>query len=331
MIDSGVEMTSIKILGGGGTASGLVNLVVNATWDGHGYRGNATVGNTSIVVIIHKTGTGEWVAEAWVNKEYAYSEPIGWSLRDEIVLYFTYRGTSYKITVRIAEKSMPIRAINATIELAPVYVDESTPWGQMPMFKEYVGTAMVNQTNITVIAYPYSRDEYSITVYVDGSKAYTERTILPATITFTYSGVEYRLRLVTPEPPVINETIEPELEPIDAMPLPLPNGTVINVTIYKVNETIRIGNVTVVVFGYVSRMNIDLDVYVFGVPPGNYSVNVAGLEVNQTVVEYAGALHVYLHYEAPENNGYPQLAPENTVIKTTIQPLNLSIVVLVKG
>ena len=259
-----------------------------------------------------------------MNGEYAYGEPIGWSLKDEIVLYFTYRGTSYKITVRIAEKTTPT-TINATLHLTPVYVNEPTPWGQMPVFKGYVDTAMVSQTNVTVVAYPYSVDEYSINVYVNGSRAYTERAGLPATITFKHGSIEYRLSLELPEPPVINETIKPGLVPVDTMPLPLPNGTVINVTVYKVNETITIGNVTVVVFGYVSRLSVDLEVYVFGVPPGNYTISITGLEANQTIIEYAGALHVYLHYQAPENNGYSQLISENTAIMIEIQPLSLTI------
>ena len=329
VIDSGVETTPIKILGGGGTASGLVNLVVNAVWDGHGYRGNATVDNTSIVVIIHKTGTGEWVAEAWVNKEYAYGAPIGWSLKDEIVLYFTYKGTSYKITVRIAEKTTTT-TINATIQLSPVYTNASTPWGQMPVFKEYVGTTMVNQTNITVVTNPSGVDEYSVTVFINGTRAYGETTGLPVTLVFSYGRVEYRLSIEPPKPPVLNQTLEPGLVPVDVMPVPMPSGTLVNITVYRVNETITIGNVTVVVFGYVSRLRIDIDVYVFGVPPGDYAVNTTGLEMNKTI-EYTGALHVYLHYQAPENNGYPQLAPENTVAKITIQPLSLTVTIPVKG
>lgn len=130
-----------------------VNLVINATWDGHEYRGNATVDSTTIVVIIYRTDTSEWVAEAWVNGDYAYGEPIGWSLKDKIILYFTYDSTSYKITVRIAEKTTAT-IINATIQLTPVYVDEPTPWGQLPVFKGYVGTAMVNQTNVTIMPTP---------------------------------------------------------------------------------------------------------------------------------------------------------------------------------
>ena len=57
----------------------------------------------------------------------------------------------------------------------------------------------------------------------------------------------------------------------------------------------------------IARLGIDLEIYVFGVPPGSYSVNVTGLEVDQTTIVYAGALHVGLHYEALIINGYPQL------------------------
>ncbi|RLF01756.1 hypothetical protein DRO21_05280 [archaeon] len=61
------------------------------------------------------------------------------------------------------------------------------------------------------------------------------------------------------------------------MSIQLSNGTIVNVTIYEVNQTIKIGNVTVVVQGYVSRLGIDLDVYVFSVPLADYNVKVKGL------------------------------------------------------
>ena len=85
------------------------------------------------------------------------------------------------------------------------------------------------------------------------------------------------------------------------------------------NETIRIGNTTVAVIGFVSRLGIDIDIYVFGVPPAKYSLSVTGLEMNKTV-EYNGALQIHLHYRPPEN----KLIPETT-IKITIQQLNLTI------
>ena len=40
-------------------------------------------------------------------------------------------------------------------------------------------------------------------------------------------------------------------------------------------------------------------------------MNITGLEMNQTIIEYAGTLHVGIHYQAPEN----QLIPEDTLIK----------------
>ena len=116
MIDPGVETTTIKMLGNEETASGLVNLAVNAIWDGHGYRGNAIVDDTSIDVIVYKTSTGEWV-----NGKYTYGESIGWSLKEEVTLYFTYEDTSYKVMVHIVKKneSKPTRIANTIIELAP--------------------------------------------------------------------------------------------------------------------------------------------------------------------------------------------------------------------
>ena len=52
------------------------------------------------------------------------------------------------------------------------------------MFDRFTGTTMVNQANVTVIAYPSGVDEYSIIVYVNGSRAYSGRASLPATVSF---------------------------------------------------------------------------------------------------------------------------------------------------
>ncbi len=38
-----------------------------------------------------------------------------------------------------------------------------------------------------------------------------------------------------------------------------------------------------------------------------------------------------VHYHALQNNGYTQLIPEGTLIKITIQLLNLTITIPVKG
>lgn len=83
----------------------------------------------------------------------------------------------------------------------------------------------------------------------------------------------------------------------------------------------RIGNATVVVFGYVSRLGVDLDITVFGVPPAQYNVSIEGPNAT-TSIDYAGALAIHVHYEAPEG----QLIPIGTVVEITIQPLNLTIV-----
>ena len=334
-----------------GTPSLRYSVLVRGTVEVYGsgtyFKGSAIVDGNNITVTIHYKPTGivEYNITVYVNGEKAYwkrandflfnSCPIFSGCTREFKVAFVHNGKAYYLTLVVKLETgegstggeQERAVVEAGVRLTPVYAVGETPWGLMPLFDRFTGTTMVNQANVTVVAYPNGVDEYSINVYVNGSKAYTERTTLPATITFTYSGVEYRLRLETPEPPVINETVEPGLVPVDTMPVPLPNGTVINATVYKVNETIKVGNATIVVFGYVSRMNIALDIYIFGIPPGNYTVNITGLEMNQTIIEYAGALHTYLHYQAPEN----QLIPEGTLIKITIQPLNLIIAIPVKG
>ena len=338
---------------------------------GHGtyFEGSATLGGDNVTIIIHYKPKGyvEYNVTVYVNGEKAYWKrvykflfpPYTITRSTELLIAFVHNGKAYIITAIVKETTSGTgqeagsggagspsssgstgnsssssggggpasRIINATVRLAPVYISASTPWGWVPVFRDYVGTTMVSQTNVTVVAYPSGSDEYSVNVFINGTRAYGETTGLPATLVFSYDGAEYRLRLETPVPPVINNTVEPELVPVNNVPVPLPNGTVINVTMYKVNETITIGNTTIVIFGFVSRLGIDLDIYVFGVPPGNYTVNITGLEANQTIVEYAGALHVYLHYQAPEN----QLIPEDTEVKMIVEPLKLSIILMVRG
>ncbi len=53
---------------------------------------------------------------------------------------------------------------------------------------------------------------------------------------------------------MLNGTITLSLEPVDAIPVPLPNSTIINVADYEVTGTIRVCNATIVVFGYLSRL-----------------------------------------------------------------------------
>ncbi len=347
----GKVIGSLPVVYEAGTPSLRYPLLVRGSVEVYGsgayFKGSAIVDGDNITVTIHyRRRTVEYNITVYVDGEKAYWERRYGSLFDscpvllsgctrESEVAFVHDEKAYYLTLIVKLETgegstggeQEEAVVEAEVRLTPVYVVEETPWGQMPLFDRFTGSAMVDQTNVTVVAYPYSRDEYNIIVYVNGSKTYTERTTLPATIAFKHGSVEYRVSLELPEPPVINETMEPELVPVDNVSIPLPNGTVINITMYRVNETIKVGNVTIVVFGYVSRLGIDLDIYVFGVPPGNYTVNITGLEANQTIIEYAGTLHVYLHYQAPEN----QLIPENTVIKATVQPLNLTIIIPIKG
>ncbi len=119
--------------------------------------------------------------------------------------------------------------------------------------------------------------------------------------------------------------------PAFTMPVQLPNGTVVNITYYRVNETFRLGNNTLVVFGLVSRLSVSLTINVYGVPPGNYTVETAGLRANRTTIESGAALSINIQYMAPRSNGHPHPVPAGTRLEITIQPLDLTITVTVKG
>jgi hypothetical protein len=230
--------------------------------------------------------------------------------------------------------------LNATIRLAPVYTAVEAPWGEVPVFDGLRGSAVVNGTNVTVVAHNYyGTGEYDVHVYLNGSHAYGIVTSLPATIAFRHGGVEYRITVEAPEPPLLNQSITAELEPFDTMPVLLPNGTEVNVTVYMVNQTIRMGNTTVVLSGYVSRLQLDLDIYVFGVPPASYNVTAMlvlpdGTEAPADGLEawYQGYLEVRLYHDTPlDSEGYQHPLPQGTLLRITIQPLNLTIVVPIKG
>ncbi len=159
------------------------------------------------------------------------------------------------------------KVVNTIVQLSPIYINESTSWGEMPVLDRLVGTSIVNATNITVEAF-YTGDGYDVHIYINSTHAFDTHTALPATLEFSYDGAEYRIDVILPSPPVLNQTITSELVPVDETQVALPNGTVVNVIIYMVNQTtkIEINNITIVVYGYVSRLQIDLDIYVFGVP-----------------------------------------------------------------
>lgn len=112
----------------------------------------------------------------------------------------------------------------------------------------------------------------------------------------------------------------------------------VNVTMYSINETVRIGNVTIEIVGDASRLGIHLDVMVYGVPPGNYNAIATlvfpdGTEAPVGVdAQYTGHLYLRLYYDAPEDGqGNIQLLPEDIVLRITIQPSGLAIEVPIKG
>lgn len=218
-------------------------------------------------------------------------------------------------------------ATTATLMLEPVYEYTPTMWGSLPAFRGYRGIALLDETNVTVVAW-YESGSYDVVVYVNGSEAYSTSTTLPEAVSFGYGDIKFNLAPEVPEPPVLNPSVESKLEPEGYPVISFPNGTLVNLTAYGVNETVRAGDAVVVVYGTVSRLRVDIDVYVFGVPPASYGVDVTGLEVT---AEYTDTLHVNMRYIAPEANGYPELIPEGTVIRIVIEPLNIIVVIPVKG
>ena len=317
--------------------------------DGHGAKNiggvNITIGvdverviGETVLVHVEAYADGIPVFNDTVKIKYTFSgQEGGW-------IYFKHRDTYYLVKIKLAStedsestggggdnntgneiSTQPSQSINTTIQLLPFYVNESTPWGEMPVLDRLRGTSIVNATNITVIAI-YGGDGYDIYIYINSSYAYGTYTNLPATIEFTYNNTEYRIEVKPPVPPVINQTIELELVPVDQIPVQLPNGSWVNITIYMVNQNITINNATVVVFGYISRLGTDLDIYVFGVPPAQYNVSIEGFNAT-TSIDYSGTLHIYIHYQSPED----QLIPQGTATKIVIQPLDLIMTILLNG
>jgi len=323
--------------------------IVLSSSDGKHYTGSVVVNNRNITVsamlIVYLEGFNEYIMNTTI---YIDSTPVFHAdeLRLPCSLYtgscsktvpVEYNNIAYILTLELgptsngnedngsgseSNTSPGTRTINTTAQLSPIYITEETPWGTMPVFDKLRGTSIVNNTNVTVEAF-FTGDGYDVHVYINGTYAYGTHTGLPATLEFSYNGIEYEVTVELPEPPVLNQTITLELVPIDHIPVQLPNGTTINITVYMVNQTITVGNVSIVVYGYVSQLRIDLDIYVFGVPPADYTVTIEGLNTT-TTMDYAGALHIYIHYEAPEN----QLIPQGTATKIMIQPLNLITIIL---
>ncbi|OWJ54727.1 hypothetical protein [Pyrodictium delaneyi] len=234
------------------------------------------------------------------------------------------------------QRTVPV--VNATIVLEPVYRVEAVPGeGEVLVVEGLSGTVTINGTDMTVVAVPMYGvwdGRYSVTVYVNGSKVYsTGYVALPATMEFTYNGVRYMVRVEPPLVPELNEALAVEdLAPMDTVPVPTRGGEV-NVTIYSVNETITLDNVTVIVVGDAGRLGAHLDIMVYGVPPANYNATAVlvlpnGTEVPVDSLEawYQGYLHITLGHDMPvDDEGYQQLLPEGTMLRIAIQLLNLTI------
>ena len=310
------------------------------------YRGSAVLGGDNVTVLIHYKPVGfvMYNITVYINGTKVYHvvrhqwlfPPLTIITSRADFVAFVYRGRAYAITLIVREEKPhgpppPEKTVNATIRLHPVYVNVTTPWGRVPEFTGYVGTSVAGGSEIRVEARLVPGGKYSVRVLVNGTRVFRGETGLPARLVFIHGRTLYRLVLVTPAPPVINKTVEPVLVPAFTMPVQLPNGTVVNITYYRVNETFRLGNTTLVVFGLVSRLSVSLTINVYGVPPGNYTVETAGLRANRTTIESGAALGINIQYMAPRSNGHPHPVPAGTRLEITIQPLDLTIKITVKG
>ena len=343
LVDTGLRTTPIKLFeilynttvvvpnqqSSSPETSAVVSLAVNATWTGHGYRGEAVVGDQTLVVLVWRTSDGVWVWGVWLGDRLVRYGSLGWSLPGEnVTLEFVHEAAVWRVTVHLVGL-VSLSDISATILLEPVYEYESTPWGLMPFFKEYRGGVVAGGVNVTAVARCGGYRFCDVVVYVNRSQAYYTSTYLPSTVNFIYNGTRFTLHLEVPQTPVLNLAVEPRLVPLDCLEVTFSNGSAVCVNRYVFNETVRVGNATVIVYGSASRIEVEIHIYVFGVPPESYTVSVDGLWVDVSI-EYNGALHVYAYLASPYARGGQELLPEGTV-KITIHPLELTVVIPVKG
>ena len=277
-----------------------------------------------------RTSGGEWVWSVWLDEKLVRDGSLGWGTPGKnVTLELIYETAVWRITVYLVGGPVDRREVSATIStisLEPVYEYAPTPWGSTLMSREYRGMALLDGTNVTVVAWCRSYRYCGVVAYVNESEAYSTSVALPDVISFEYSSTRLELSLEVPEPPVLNLAIEPRLEHVGCSVGTFPNGSTTCVNLYRFDETVRAGNTTVIIYGRVSRVEIDIYIRVFGVPPASYDVSIDGLWMEKSV-EYSGMLSVYARYVAR----YSELIPENTVMRIVIEPLNLTVTILVKG
>jgi hypothetical protein len=237
--------------------------------------------------------------------------------------------------------------VEVLVPLMPAYVYQPSMWGDVPVFTVAKGAAAANGTLVEVyLRYDALFDVYTLLVAINGSGVYRkELDSVPSVIEleFTYEKVKYRIRAEIPVPWISEILAVDELVPVGTVTVQTESGEV-NVTVYKVDITMTPGNKTVAnatgllvaVSGEVSRLGVHLDIGVFRVPPADYNVTAVLVfpDGTEQTVElkawYQGYLHVVVKYPLA-NARYQQLLPEGTVLRITIQPLDLTITVPIKG
>jgi len=98
---------------------------------------------------------------------------------------------------------------------------------------------------------------------------------------------------------------------------------------YKVSRVVKVSNVTVVVYGHVSRLGVDLDIYVWRSPRRLHSVGRGTSDEPDGKIRRSTRRISFP--QTTRKTSYPQPIPDITTIKITAQPLILAITISIKG
>lgn len=231
-----------------------------------------------------------------------------------------------------------------SITLKPTYFNASTPFGTVPWFNEYKGQAIVDGVNITVIGV-YNRGEMTVypTIYVNGSQVFAGQTNPielggTGTYAFEWNGGTYTVNVtVPPGPGELGGVINLTPVPLDTNTIYLDNGTALNVTTYNVTHVYTLGNITLYIGGEYSLAEGYIYMEIYGVPPADYNASYTFTAPNGTILHvkadtrhsYGGGLEIEVKYNYLDTTG--SLLPQGTLLTITIKPLNITLVIPVKG
>ena len=231
-----------------------------------------------------------------------------------------------------------------SITLEPTYFNTSTPFGTVPWFNGYKGQLIVDGVNITVIGV-YNRGEMTVypTIYVNGSQVFAGQSNPielggTGTYAFEWNGGTYTVNVtVPPGPGELGGVISLTPVPLDTNTIYLDNGNALNVTTYNVTRVYALGNITLYIDGEYSLAGGYIYMEIYGVPPADYNASHTFTVLNGTILHvkadsrhsYGGGLEIEVKYNYLDTAG--SLLPQGTLLTITIKPLNITVVIPVKG